>query len=336
MIEVHHLTKRYGSHEAVSDLSFTVEAGQIYGFLGPNGAGKSTTMNMITGCIAATEGQILINGHDIFEDATAAKKCIGYLPEQPPVYPDMTPLEYLQFVAQAKKVPVSERHAQVAHAIAVTQIESVQNRLMKHLSKGYRQRVGIAQALLGDPEIIILDEPTVGLDPLQIIEIRDLIKSLGKTHTVILSSHILSEIQAVCDAVLIISKGKLVACDTTQNLETLFTGSNCLSLTVKATEEEVRAALANVDGIQSFSCTPQGDGASQVELVADGQQDLSEPVFFAFADLRRPIVRMNAVRASLEEVFIELTQNADAPVVPVAPPEATTQQEEGPTDDSNL
>ncbi len=335
MIEVHHLTKRYGSHEAVSDLSFTVETGQIYGFLGPNGAGKSTTMNMITGCIAATEGQILINGHDIFEDAAAAKKCIGYLPEQPPIYPDMTPLEYLQFVAQAKKVPASERHAQVAHAIAVTQIESVQNRLMKHLSKGYRQRVGIAQALLGDPEIIILDEPTVGLDPLQIIEIRDLIKSLGKTHTVILSSHILSEIQAVCDAVLIISKGKLVACDTTQNLEALFTGSNCLSLTVKATEEEVRTALAKVDGIQSLSCTPE-DGTTQVELVAEGQQDLAEPVFIAFADLRRPIVRMNAVRASLEEVFIELTQNADAPVVPVAPPEATTQQEEGPTDDSNL
>ena len=333
MIEVQHLTKRYGSHEAVSDLSFTVETGQIYGFLGPNGAGKSTTMNMMTGCIAATEGQILIDGHDIFEDAMAAKKCIGYLPEQPPLYPDMTPLEYLRFVAQAKKVPPAARSAQVAHAIAVTQIGSVQNRLMKHLSKGYRQRVGIAQALLGDPEIIILDEPTVGLDPLQIIEIRDLIKSLGKTHTVILSSHILSEIQAVCDAVLIIANGKLVACDTTQNLETLFAGSNTLSLTVRATEAEVQAALAGVEGIQSLCCTAV-EGATQVELTAETGQDLAEAVFFAFAAVRRPIVRMNTVRASLEEVFIELTQSPSAP--PVISSAETTQPEEGSTDDSNL
>jgi ABC-2 type transport system ATP-binding protein len=343
VIEVHHLTKRYGNHEAVSDLSFTVETGQIYGFLGPNGAGKSTTMNMITGCIAATEGQILINGHDIFEDAAAAKKCIGYLPEQPPVYLDMTPLEYLMFVAQAKKVPANERHAQVAHAIAVTQIESVQNRLIKHLSKGYRQRVGIAQALLGDPEIIILDEPTVGLDPLQIIEIRDLIKSLGETHTVILSSHILSEIQAVCDAVLIISKGKLVACDTTENLEKLFSGNNTLTVTVHATEAEARRALASVEGITSLDCTAQSDNSTKLEITSAEGVDLAERVFFAFADIRRPIVQMSAARASLEDVFIELTNNAatDAPAAaPVgadtASAEAPETGEEEPTDGSNL
>ncbi len=329
MIEVRHLTKRYGNHEAVSDLSFTVESGQIYGFLGPNGAGKSTTMNIITGCLAATEGEVLIDGHDIFTDAAEAKRCIGYLPEQPPLYLDMTPLEYLRFVAHAKGVPHSELDKQVAHAIAVTQISDVQNRLMKHLSKGYKQRVGIAQALLGNPKIIILDEPTVGLDPLQIIEIRALIRELGKEHTVILSSHILSEIQAVCDAVLIISKGHLVACDTTDNLEQLFSSSGTLTLTVKATEPEIRQALAKVEGIHELRCTPlEGGETTKVELVAESGQELAEPVFFAFADVRRPILQMQSTHASLEDVFIELTNSAAEPDKPAAPDAADSPDSE--------
>ena len=219
MIEVKHLTKRYGNHTAVSNLSFTIQKGQIYGFLGPNGAGKSTTMNIMTGCLAATAGEVKVGGYDIFEEAEKAKKLIGYLPELPPLYLDRTPREYLRFVAEAKGVPAKKVPEQLDHVMNVTQIKDVADRMIKNLSKGYKQRVGIAQALLGDPEVIILDEPTVGLDPAQIIEIRELIKELGKEHTVILSSHILSEVQAVCQTVMIISKGKLVACDTPDNLE---------------------------------------------------------------------------------------------------------------------
>ena len=199
MIEVKHLVKKYGDHTAVDDLSFTLESGKIYGFLGPNGAGKSTTMNMMTGYIASTSGEILINGHDILKEPEEAKKCIGYLPEIPPLYIDMTVWEYLVTVADLKKVPKTERGAMLAQIMETVQITDMKKRLIKNLSKGYRQRVGIAQALIGYPEIIILDEPTVGLDPKQIIEIRDLVKSLGEKHTVILSSHILTEISAVCD-----------------------------------------------------------------------------------------------------------------------------------------
>ena len=218
MIEVKHLTKRYGSHTAVSDLSFTVEKGQIYGFLGPNGAGKSTTMNIMTGCLAATSGEVVIGGYDIFQDAAQAKRLIGYLPEQPPLYLDRTPREYLRFVARAKGIPEKRIPGELDRVMTVTGTLDVADRLMKNLSKGYRQRVGIAQALLGSPKIIILDEPTVGLDPAQVIEMRKLIRELGKAHTVILSSHILSEVQAVCQQVLILSKGKLAASGTLQEL----------------------------------------------------------------------------------------------------------------------
>ena len=219
MITVEHLTKRYGSVTAVDDISFTLETGHIYGFLGPNGAGKSTTMNIMTGCLAASAGEVTIDGHDIFEDARQAKRLIGYLPEIPPLYTDETPWEYLCFVAQAKGIPAKQIPDEVARAVAETRLDEMAGRLIRNLSKGYRQRVGIAQALLGSPPYIILDEPTVGLDPLQIIEIRDLIKELGRSHTVIFSSHILSEVQAICDQILIISKGKLVAYDTAANLE---------------------------------------------------------------------------------------------------------------------
>lgn len=312
MVEVKNLTKMYDGHAAVSDLSFTVESGQIYGFLGPNGAGKSTTMNIITGCLAATSGQVTINGYDIFEDAEKAKKFIGYLPEQPPLYVDMTPKEYLNFVVKSKGVSKNEIEKQIEEVIEITQINSVSDRLIKNLSKGYKQRVGIAQALIGRPEIIILDEPTVGLDPKQIIEIRELIKSLGKTHTVILSSHILSEVSEVCDSIMIISNGKLVASDTPENLEKLFAGTSNIELTVKATEDEVNNALASIDKITQISYThyEKNDTAS-VLITYEGNEDICEDVFFAFCDIYRPILKMNMIQASLEDVFIELTSGND-------------------------
>ena len=221
MIKVEHLTKCYGDFMAVEDLSFEIDEGHVYGFLGPNGAGKSTTMNIMTGCLSATEGKVTIGGCDIFEQPQQAKRMVGYLPEQPPLYMNETPVEYLRFVGSAKGLKGKELKEQVEMVIQKTKIEDVKNRLISALSKGYKQRVGIAQALIGNPNVIILDEPTVGLDPIQIIEIRDLIRQLGQDHTVILSSHILSEVQAICEKVLIISKGKLAAFDAPENLEKL-------------------------------------------------------------------------------------------------------------------
>ena len=307
MIEVKNLTKRYGDHVAVSDLSFTIRPGQIYGFLGPNGAGKSTTMNIITGCLAATSGQVTIDGHDIFEESAQAKACIGYLPEQPPVYPDMTPWEYLDFVAKAKKIPGNLRESQIRRVMQMTGITNVENRLIQNLSKGYRQRVGIAQALLGDPEIIILDEPTVGLDPKQIIEIRDLIRSLSEDHTVILSSHILSEVRAVCDQILIISQGKLVANDTPERLEVLFAGAATLDLTVRADRQEAEAILAGVPGIQKAEYIDRPGDVLEIRLTGVDKTALSEPVFFAFAAAQKPILSMQPHQVSLEDVFLRLT-----------------------------
>lgn len=313
MIEVSHLTKRYGNHTAVSDLSFTIEKGQIYGFLGPNGAGKSTTMNIMTGCLAATEGQVLIGGYDIFEEADQAKGLIGYLPEQPPLYIDRTPREYLSFVARAKKIPEKQIGKEVAKAMQVTQIVDVADRLIKHLSKGYRQRVGIAQAVLGDPQIIILDEPTVGLDPIQIIEIRDLIRQLGQEHTVILSSHILSEVQAVCSTIMIISKGKLVACDTPEDLEKLFAGTLTLELTMEANETAVRSLLKGFTD-SKLQITQVSENRCDVRIETEdlNEDDLCRSIFFAASKAGIAILRMNAVKATLEDIFIELTNNEPA------------------------
>ena len=312
MIEVSHLTKRYGGHTAVSDLSFTIEKGQIYGFLGPNGAGKSTTMNIMTGCLAASEGEVRIDGHDIFEEPQQAKRLIGYLPEQPPLYLDRTPREYLTFVGRAKGIKDKALPEQIGRVMEVTQITDVADRLIKHLSKGYRQRVGIAQALLGDPEVVILDEPTVGLDPKQIIEIRSLIQSLGQKHTVILSSHILSEVQAVCQTILIISKGHLVACDTPENLERLFSGSAAVDLTVEAGEAQTREILAPLDHIRSVDVRPEGADRCQVTLETDGDEGVCRAVFFAFSRAGRAILRMTDAKASLEDIFIELTSGEAA------------------------
>lgn len=360
MIEVKNLTKQYGDHVAVSDLSFTIDSGQIYGFLGPNGAGKSTTMNILTGCLAATSGEVRINGHDIYEDANAAKKCIGYLPEQPPLYTDMTPKEYLRFVGQAKGLRRAALDEQVRLAMERTQITEMQDRLIRHLSKGYKQRVGIAQALLGDPEIIILDEPTVGLDPKQIIEIRDLIQDLGRDHTVILSSHILSEVQAVCNVVLIIAHGRLVASDTPENLANLLAGSSTLELTIRAEEEAIRESLSTVEGITNLTVVPAADepDALDVTIQADGDEDLREPVFFALCDSRLPVLSMHRVKISLEDVFLELTADAppeesavlvdpaapvedsfripDSPEIPADPDIPESQEQEAQINDSSL
>ncbi len=310
MIEVKHLTKRYGSHTAVSDLTFTIEKGQIYGFLGPNGAGKSTTMNIMTGCLAATSGEVRIDGFDIFEEADQAKKRIGYLPEQPPLYLDRTSREYLLFVARAKGISAREIPEQLAHVMAVTQIEDVADRLIKNLSKGYRQRVGIAQAILGDPEVIILDEPTVGLDPRQIIEIRDLIQRLGKDHTAILSSHILSEVQAVCQTILIIHKGHLVACDTPDNLEKLFAGTSSIDLVAEAPGARIPTILRDVGHITGLTCQDRSDGTCLIRADTDQPQEnaVCRDIFFAFSRAGVPILQMNTTRVSLEDIFIELTR----------------------------
>ncbi len=310
MIEVSHLTKRYGNHTALSDLSFTIPGGQIYGLLGPNGAGKSTTMNILTGCLAATSGEVRIDGVDIFEDPMAAKKHLGYLPEQPPVYMDRTPWEYLRFVARAKGV--KDAVQEVDRVMELTQITDMRDRLIRNLSKGYRQRVGIAQAILGDPDIIILDEPTVGLDPRQITEIRELIQKLGENKTVILSSHILGEVQAVCGTILILSKGKLVACDTPENLEKQMSSASALELEVCAPKDQTEKLLSGLPGVRSCKCKGTG-GRCQVRLETEKEhlEDLSKAVFFALAEAKTPILSMTPTKASLEDIFLELTEGKE-------------------------
>ena len=310
MIEVNNLVKRYGDHTAVDHLSFKIEKGKIYGFLGPNGAGKSTTMNMITGYIASTEGTVIIDGHDILDEPEQAKKCIGYLPEMPPLYFDMTVLEYMNFVADLKKIPKDKKKSMVAEVMEMVKITDMKNRLIKNLSKGYRQRVGLAQAILGYPEVIILDEPTVGLDPKQIIEIRDLIKSLKEKHTVILSSHILSEVSAVCDYVLIISHGKLVASDTPENLGKLAEGSNTLNLIVKGEKDKICTALRQIEGVKNVTAADaKEEYAWNVTVSTNEDSDVREEVFFKMADAKCPILEMQSRKVSLEEIFLELTED---------------------------
>lgn len=308
MIEINHLVKKYGSHVAVDDLSLTVEPGKIYGFLGPNGAGKSTTMNIITGYLAATSGEVKINGFDVLKQPEEAKKCVGYLPELPPLYMDMTVKEYLDFVAELKKLETSLRAGYVKEAMKITKTEEVSGRLIRNLSKGYRQRVGFAQAVLGYPEILILDEPTVGLDPKQIIEIRDLIKELGKKHTIILSSHILSEISAVCDHVFIISHGKLVASDSTENLLERMTGAQEIELLVKAEEDTAETAIREVAQVERCEKTEsKEDGAVQLLVTAKKDADVREAIYHTCVEHHMPILEMKAASKSLEDVFLELT-----------------------------
>ena len=296
MIEVSNLVKKYGDHTAVDHLSFQIEKGKIYGFLGPNGAGKSTTMNMITGYIASTEGKVMIDGHDILEEPEAAKKCIGYLPEMPPLYFDMTVLEYMKFAADLKKIPRNQKDKQIKEVMDMVKITDMKDRLIKNLSKGYRQRVGLAQAILGYPEVIILDEPTVGLDPKQIIEIRDLIKSLKQKHTVILSSHILSEVRAVCDYVLIISHGKLVASDTPDNLERLAAGSNSLLMKVKGEKDTIRKDLETIEGVTGVEMSYDSDEELwKTKVSIQENVDIREKVFYAMAKANCPIYELSLI-----------------------------------------
>lgn len=308
MIEVKNLVKRYGDHTAVDHLSFEIEKGKIYGFLGPNGAGKSTTMNMITGYIASTEGTVVIDGHDILEEPEEAKKCIGYLPEMPPLYFDMTVLEYLKFVADLKKIPKDKKATMIEEIMEMVKITDMKNRLIKNLSKGYRQRVGIAQAVLGYPEVIILDEPTVGLDPKQINEIRDLIKGLKQKHTVILSSHILSEVSAVCDYVLIISHGKLVASDTPENLGKLAEGSNTLEMLIKGEKSQIKQALESIEGVNSVTIEKdEKQNLWSAKVSTEENNDIREKAFYKMSDINSPIYEMKSKKVSLEEIFLELT-----------------------------
>ena len=318
MIQVSHLTKYYGDFLAVNDLSFEIQDGHVYGFLGPNGAGKSTTMNIMTGCLSPTDGTVKIGGFDILEQPEQAKRLIGYLPEQPPLYPNETPQEYLTFVGEAKGLHGKALREEIDSAVQSAGIAHVRDRLIGTLSKGYRQRVGIAQALLGSPQVIILDEPTVGLDPLQIIEIRDLIKELGKTHTVILSSHILSEVQAVCEQVLIISKGKLVAFDTPENLEKVLLTSGGISFQVEAGEKEAEDILAQAEG-----------GICSVTADLAGGQDAKTvcgKLTMAFAAKGMPVFEMRTKKANLEDVFLELTES-DAAEKAQEPSEAESGKE---------
>ena len=307
LIEVKNLVKKYGDHTAVNNISFTVEGGKIYGLLGPNGAGKSTTMNIVTGCLAATEGSVTVDGHDIFEEPKAAKKCIGYLPENPPVYGDMTPLEYLTFVAEAKKVKSGYVGSQVREVMEITGLTDMKDRLIRNLSKGYKQRVGIAQALLGDPAVIILDEPTVGLDPKQILEIRELIRKLGETKTVILSSHILAEISAVCERVMIISHGNLVANDTIEHLEEIANRSNKLRLTVRGEAEAVKARLETLEGVISVEIDESFEDHASFDLDLIKDRDLRDDIFFAMADMKCAILSMQYEQTTLEDIFLALT-----------------------------
>ena len=306
MIEVKNLVKKYGDHTAVDHLSFTVEKGQIYGFLGPNGAGKSTTLNIMTGYLGATDGEVLINGHDILKEPEAAKKSIGYLPELPPLYMDMTVMEYLKFSAELKKIKKEDREQEIEKALKLVKLADVQDRLIKNLSKGYKQRVGLAQAILGFPEIIILDEPTVGLDPKQIIEIRELIRELAKEHTVILSSHILAEIREVCDYIMIISKGKLVASDTPEHLEELMNGSDTIHIETRAEKETVREILSGLKDIEDVTYTQENE-ILKAEVKTKERKDIREVIFSAFAEAKCPLLTLQKTTVSLEEVFLELT-----------------------------
>lgn len=316
MIEVQDLVKRYGGYLAVDHLSFSAEKGKIYGFLGPNGAGKSTTMNIMTGCLAPTSGTVIVDGMDLQQEPEKVKQRIGYLPELPPLYPEMTVREYLTFAAKLKKVPRLEQLQQVVQAMNKTGLLEEQDHLIRTLSKGYRQRVGLAATLLGNPDVVILDEPTVGLDPRQILEIRDLIRSLREEHVVILSSHILSEVSAVCDYIFILSHGKLVASDTPENLEAQLHAGGALCASVRATPEEMRTLCsAMLPGIPVEISA--GARAGQTELRFGAVDDrVTEDFFYACAEAKKPILKLEREKASLEEIFLELTDDhTDAELV---------------------
>jgi len=310
LIEVKHLVKQYGNHTALDDISFSLTKGKIYGFLGPNGAGKTTTMNILTGYLASTSGRVTINGRDILKEPEAAKASIGYLPEIPPVYPDMTVREYLQFSAELKGIPRQEQKPQCLALITRLGLSGVSNRLIANLSKGYRQRVGLAQALLGYPEIIILDEPMVGLDPQQIIEMRQLIRSLAEGHTVILSSHILSEVQELCDHLLIISGGKLVAQDTPQNLEQLFCEKEKIHVQLQGDLSQIREILHTLPDIENVQITEE-DELIHLQIEPRQNAELRREIFLAFAHHGLPLLTLYKEHPTLEDVYLKLVQKGE-------------------------
>lgn len=327
MIQVEDLVKRYGGHTAVDHLSFTVDKGQIYGFLGPNGAGKSTTMNVMTGYIAANSGTVKINGYDILKESEKAKQCIGYLPEMPPLYTDMTVWEYLLFVAELKKVPKRGRISHVEEIVEKIKLEEMCDRLIRNLSKGYKQRVGLAQALIGDPEVLILDEPMVGLDPKQIIEMRDLIKSLAESHTVILSSHILSEVSAVCDHIMIMSNGKLAASGSPEELQDMMHVKVELEITVLGSEEQADEILGNMDQVSTYHIDPvEEEGTVRIMVDTVENTDIRKELSLALSGAGMPILSMNRVEKSLEDIFLKLTD----------PDENGVEEMEETDDDSDL
>ena len=311
MLRVEHLVKRYNDSPAVSDISFHITENGVYGFLGPNGAGKSTTMNMITGCLSASEGKIEIGGYDIVEEPEKAKKLIGYLPEQPPLYMEMTPREYLSFVAAARGVKSSEIPGQVDHAMKLTGITPVRDRLIRHLSKGYKQRVGISETLLGDPKIIILDEPTSGLDPKQITEIRDLVRELGKDHIIIFSSHIMQEVQAISDHIMIIAQGRLLMQGRPEELEQSLLQRPVIRLRVKAGAEETETILQSIQGIEDVTCLGRDGDCCLFSMTADDRDTAAERIFYTFSAAGKPILAMEHESISLEDAFLKLTSKLD-------------------------
>ena len=309
LIEVKNLVKLYGNHAAVDSLSFTVETGKVVGFLGPNGAGKSTTMNMITGYIAPTSGTVLIDGVDMEEEPEKVRKNIGYLPENPPLYPDMRVREYLYFVAELKKVARNKRDVMVNEIMNRTKIVDVSERLIRHLSKGYKQRVGVAGAMMGYPEILILDEPTVGLDPNQIIQMRELIRDLSESHTILLSSHIMQEISAVCDEIIIINEGKMIACDTPDNLTKAMMQSRGIHLVIRGERSKIKEALNQITEIGKVQYDETAeDGAIGMTVYTERDQDIREKIFYAMAEFDCPILEMHLLETSLEDAFLALTQ----------------------------
>ena len=317
MIRAEKLSKSYGRINAVSEISFEIGKGEIIGFLGPNGAGKSTAMNLITGYLAPSSGRILIDETDILEYPLEVRRKIGYLPEIPPLYGDLTVIEYLQFVTELKKIARSERQTSINNVVDAVKIGDYRNRLIRNLSKGYKQRTGLAQALIGNPPILILDEPSVGLDPKQIIEIRQLIQNLGKDHTIVLSSHILSEVSATCKRILIISRGKIVASDTTDKLANRITGvsgASKLKLLVKGGGENVRQILEKLPSLESLNIedgSEEGFTEVLLEALAEAKSDIREDAFFALAKAKMPILSMSPQDLSLEEIFLNLTKDEE-------------------------
>ncbi len=307
MVEIKNLSKKYGNKNALCDINFSLDDGEVLGFLGPNGAGKSTTMNIITGYISSTTGTVTVDGDEILENPIAVKRKIGYLPEQPPLYADMTVKAYLSFMYDLKKVKLNKKQ-HIEEICKLVKIDNVYDRIIKHLSKGYKQRVGIAQALLGKPRLLILDEPTVGLDPNQIVEIRNLIKTLGEKHTIILSSHVLSEVQSVCNRIIVINNGKIVADDTTSNLSSDFSTENRLILSVEGDKDKILSELKSILGVKNVTVNKLGsDSAAEYTVIYDKNNDIRSTVFSKMAEINCPIISMNSNNITLEDVFRKLT-----------------------------